>query len=171
MKSSNSELRAELGTTLRSLQDSLLHLANYLRQEARDVWFWQVPKSPGTNPKTKEPHDLPRDQALASIASGIQAIKYEGDQHPHESRIYPGIVAVPLEGIALTDEVNRHKTTLARVLRDMDGRTELGTIDPQTGERVQDRCGKLLWRLSIFGACNTGRPRGGWRSCERRRKS
>jgi hypothetical protein len=46
--------------------------------------------------------------------------------HPHEPRIYPGIVAVSSEGIALTDTINRYKTTLARILREMDGRTELG---------------------------------------------
>jgi hypothetical protein len=135
MKPSNSELRAELGTTLSSLQDALRHLANHLLEDARDAWFWQAPAPSSVNPATKAPHDLSRDETLKRIAAGIQAIKYVGDQDPHESRIYPGIVAVSAAGIALTDTVNRHKATLARVLRDMDGRTEVGPVDPGTGER------------------------------------
>jgi hypothetical protein len=135
VKSSNSELRAELGNTLTSLQNALRHLADHLQQEAQDVWFWQAPGASSSTPTANTPPDLSRDEALKRIAAGIQAIKYVDDQHPHESRIYPGIVAVSAAGIALTDAVNRHKTTLARVLRDMDGRTEVGTVDPGTGER------------------------------------
>jgi hypothetical protein len=134
MKPSNSELRAELGTTLRHLQDSLRQLANHLQHEAHDAWSWQPPKDSRVDPTTDEPRELPRDQTLKRLAAGIQAIKYEDDQDPHESRIYPGIVAVSAAGIALTDEVNRHKLTLARVLRNMDKRTEVGTADPRTGE-------------------------------------
>ena len=135
MRSSNSELRAELGNALTSLQGSLRHLADYLQQEARDTWFWQSPETSSPNRTAKAPQDLSREEALKRIAAGIQAIKYVGDQDPHESRIYPGIVAVSDAGISLTDAVNHHKTILARVLRDMDGRTEVGTVDPGTGER------------------------------------
>ena len=135
MKHSNSELRAELGTTLNSLQDALRDLANHLREEVRDVWFWQAPGPSSANATTKAPQDLSRNEALKRIAAGIQAIKYVGDQDAHESRIYPGIVAVSAAGVALADAVNRHKTTLARVLRDMEGRIEVGTLDPGTGER------------------------------------
>jgi hypothetical protein len=136
MALSNSELRAELGTTLRNLRDALSHLAQYFRSEVRDVWCWQAPKSAGA-PTAKQVHDaLSRDEALSHLAAGVQAIKYEDDQGPHESRIYPGIVAVGIEGIELVESVNRYKATLARVLRDMDGRTELGMIDPRTGERA-----------------------------------
>jgi hypothetical protein len=137
MLPSNSELRAELGNTLRGLQDALRLLADYFREEAHEVWCWNAPKPTGATLPTDAPAELSRHQALARLAEGIQAIKYQGDQDPHESRIYPGIIALAPEGIALTEEVNRHKATLARILREMDGRTERGSVDPGTGEREE----------------------------------
>ena len=132
MPLSNSALRAELGTTLRHLQDSLRHLADGIQRTAHDAWLWQPPgiQNPPTPPK-----DLSRQHTLDRIATAIQLIKYQDGQDPHESRIYPGIVAVPQELIKLADEVNHRKSGLARVLKAMDGRTETGTLDPETGVR------------------------------------
>ena len=136
MHPSNSALRAELGTTLRDLQSALADLADHLRAGHHDAWCWQQPKPPRAL-GTREPStDLSREQTLAHLAQGLQAIKYDDAQDPHESRIYPGLVALPNEGIALADEVNRLKTLLARILKDMDGRTVAGAIDPHTGERL-----------------------------------
>jgi hypothetical protein len=127
----NSALRAELGTTLRQLQSALHSLAAHFQHEAHDAWCWQPPKS--SRPSATS--DLPPHEVLARLATGIQAIKYEDHQDPHESRLYPGIIALSPDGIALADEVNRLKAILARVLRQMEGRTELGTVDPRTGEK------------------------------------
>lgn len=131
----NSALRAELGTTLRALEPALANLADYLRSAPHDVWCWRPPKTPLTFDNRNATPDLPRAQALAHLAEGIQTVKYDDTQNPHESRIYPGIVALPTEGIALANEVNRLKSLLARVLKDMDGRTIADAIDPSTGER------------------------------------
>jgi DNA replication terminus site-binding protein (Ter protein) len=132
MHLSNSALRAELGTVLERLQASLQDLADHIERYGHDAWLWQPPASSGrVTPST----DLSQRQTLSGIAAAIQGIKYEDGQDAHESRIYPGIVALSPRGVGLADEVNRHKSALARVLRAMDGRTELGTIDQRTGER------------------------------------
>lgn len=132
MKLSNSALRAELGNELKLLRDSLLRLADYVRQHAGEAWLWQ---SPGSFRPGIIPPELSRSQTLEGIADALQAIKYEDGQDAHESRIYPGMVALPSAGLALVDEVNRHKVALARVLRAMEGRMEVGTVDRGTGER------------------------------------
>ena len=132
MHLSNSALRAELGTVLRHLQDALLRLGDYIQEEAHDAWLWQPPTSPRS---AVSPPDLPRRETLARMSAAIQAIKYENNQDPHESRIYPGIVALSKQGIALSDDVNRHKSALARVLKSMDGRIEIGTTEQRTGEK------------------------------------
>jgi hypothetical protein len=135
MPTSNSALRAELGTTLRTLQSALSALADYLRAAPRAAWCWQSPRPSHANATRHPPADLSLEQTLANLAEGIQTIKYDDAQDPHESRIYPGIVALPHEGVALADEVNRLKALLAQVLKDMDGRTVTDAIDPSTGER------------------------------------
>jgi hypothetical protein len=132
MHLSNSALRAELGTLLRQLQDTLRRLGDHIQHDAHDAWLWQPPKS--ARPAVSPP-DLPRRETLSRMAAAIQAIKYEDNQDPHESRIYPGIVALSPQGVALADDVNRHKSALARVLRAMDGRTEMGTTEQRTGEK------------------------------------
>lgn len=132
MALSNSALRAELGTTLKLLQAGLRTLADYIREHAHETWVWQSPASSRATPSSP---DLSRSETVKRIATALQAIKYEDDQDAHESRIYPGIVALSAPGVALADDVNRHKVALAKTLRTMDGRTELGTIDQRTGER------------------------------------
>jgi hypothetical protein len=131
MNLSNSALRAELGTALRFLPSSLQQLSDHIQRHAHEAWLWQAPEAghPDTRP------DLSRRETLEGIGAALQAIKYQDGQDPHESRIYPGIVALTPAGIALADEVNRHKSTLARVLKAMEGRSEVGTVDPQTGAK------------------------------------
>lgn len=136
---SNSALRAELGTALRHLQSSLRNLSDHIHHHAHEAWLWQPPSSqlPNTAPSNlSPPPELSRRETLARIATALQAIKYQDGQDPHESRIYPGIVALSPPGILLADEVNRHKATLAQVLKAMEGRTELATINPETGEKA-----------------------------------
>ena len=135
MPSSNSALRAELGTTLRDLQPALQSLADHIQHQSHDAWCWQPAKPPRPTANSDPPPDLPRTQTLHRLATGVQSIKYEDHQDPHESRIYPGIIALSPDGIALADEVNRLKAILARVLRQMEDRTEVGTLDPRTGEK------------------------------------
>lgn len=131
---SNSALRAELGASLKGLQAALTLFTHHLQAEARDAWVWQKPR--GTvNALTPPPPELSREHTLEVIAEALLAIKYTDGQDPHESHIAPGIVVVSDEGVALAEEVNRHKRALASVLRAMQGRTELGVIDPRTGER------------------------------------
>ena len=81
MKSSNSALRAELGTTLRSLQASLRDLSNHLREEARDVWAWHAPNLPHAKAASKSPEDLPPDQALelVEIGSGVNQVANDSE--------------------------------------------------------------------------------------------
>jgi hypothetical protein len=85
---------------------------------------------------TETTTELSREQTLEGISKAILSIKYEHEhQDPHESRIAPGIVVVSEEGMALAEEVNRTKSSLAHVLRAMSDRTEIGIIDQRTGER------------------------------------
>jgi hypothetical protein len=134
MHVSNSALRAELGSCLEQLQDSLARLAAHIQLRARDAWVWQAPVD-DANPFATPPPDLSPELTRETIARAIQAIKYEEGQPSHESRIAPGLVVVSEEGLGLADEVNRHKNTLAGVLRAMRGRTEVGIVDQRTGER------------------------------------
>jgi hypothetical protein len=130
----NPTLRASLGTTLKSLQSSLSLFTTYLEEESPAAWLWQKPRAP-VDAQAPPPPDLSRDHTLELIGEALKAIKYTDDQAAHESHIAPGLIVVPEEGLALADEVNRHKRALASVLRAMQGRTEIGVIDPTTGER------------------------------------
>jgi len=132
MLHSNSSLRAELGSTLGLLQDSLRTLADYITDRAHAAWLWQPPSRTHSDAPLR---DLSHRETLDRIALAFQLIKYEDGQDPHESRIYPGIVAVPAPCMELADAVNHHKAVLARVLKAMDGRTEIGISDPRTGDR------------------------------------
>jgi hypothetical protein len=135
METSNSALRAELGVCLRDVQQALTGLAQHIRKRAGEAWLWQKPDQ-GQGAFTEPPADLNREDTLKGIVEGIVAIKYgDEDQDAHSSLIAPGIVCVSEEGIALADEVNRAKSSLARVLRAMSDRTEEGIVDERTGER------------------------------------
>ena len=132
----NSTLRATLGTHLKSLQSSLSLFTDHLQSEAHAAWLWQKPRSAApVNALTPPPPELSRDRTLELICESLKAIKYTDDQAAHESHIAPGLLVVSEEGLALADEVNRHKRALASVLRAMQGRTEIGVIDQRTGER------------------------------------
>lgn len=128
----NSALRAELGTTLKSLQASLARFTRH-QLESPDAWIWQKPRGEATA-LTPPPLELSRKHTLELIAEALKAIKYTDGQAPHESYIAPGIIAVTKEGIAFAEEVNTHKRALASVLRAMQGRTEEGVINESTAE-------------------------------------
>ena len=137
MKEINSALRAELGTCLKQLQISLESLAGHIRAHANDVWLWRRPGPQGDAFATPQA-EYSRERALEGVADAILAIKYEHElQDPHESRIAPGMIALAQAGIDLAHEVNRWKLALAKVLRAMADRTEIGKADPRTGERVE----------------------------------
>ena len=130
----NSSLRAELGSTLKQLQQALSTLTTHLRHKTRAAWVWHQPREKSADFATPPP-DLPRSATLQLITDTIEDIKYTDNQDAHESRIAPGIVVVDDDAIPLADEVNRLKRALASVLVRMQGRTETGLIDPVTGER------------------------------------
>ncbi len=131
---SNSALRADLGSHLKSLQSALAHFTRHLEVEAHAAWMWQRPRGEA-NALAAVPPDLSREHTLELAIEAIQTIKYADGQDPHESHIAPGVLVVPEEGVTLAEEVNRHKRALATVLRAMQGRSEIGVIDPRTGER------------------------------------
>src|SRR5690348_7901038 len=130
----NSALRAELGSTLESLQGALTQFANHLRYHTRDAWIWQ--RGPDdADALTPAPAEPAREHTIELISDAICAIKYADDQAPHETRLAPGILVTDKEGLVLAEEINRHKRSLAKVLRAMQDRTEIGVLDPKTGER------------------------------------
>jgi hypothetical protein len=131
---SNSALRAELGANLKGLQNALAQFTHHLQGEARDAWVWQKPRGVA-NALTPPAPELSREHTFEVISEALTTIKYTDGQDPHESHIAPGILVVSEEGVALAEEVNRHKRALAAVLRAMQGRTEEGVIDQRTGER------------------------------------
>ncbi|MDB6015095.1 MAG: hypothetical protein JWL65_7345, partial [Gammaproteobacteria bacterium] len=130
----NPALRATLGTHLKGLQESLTLFTRHLQLESRAAWLWQRPRG-HADALSPPPPELSRDHTLELVCESLQALKYTDDQSPHESHIAPGLLVVSEEGMALADEVNRHKRALASVLRAMQGRTEIGVIDQRTGER------------------------------------
>jgi hypothetical protein len=130
-KPTNTAIRADLGTQLKGLQNALATLSDHLQREARAAWLWQKLRGALAPPSP----ELSRDQTLELICESLQAIKYTDEQAPHESHIAPGILVVSEVGMALAEEVNRHKRALASVLREMQGRTEIGVINQRTGER------------------------------------
>ena len=132
--STNSSLRAELGSTLDQLQQALAALATHLRHEARAAWVWHPSHHKSADFGTPPP-DLPRAATLQLITDTLEALKYTDNQDAHESRIAPGVIAVGEDAIPLADEVNRLKRALASVLVRMQGRTQTGIINPVTGER------------------------------------
>src|SRR5580658_10914617 len=131
---SNSALRADLGASLKSLQTALGLFTHQLQIEAREAWVWQKPRG-AVNALTPPAPELSREHTLEVISEALTTIKYTDGQDPHESHIAPGILVVSEEGVALAEEVNRHKRALAAVLRAMQGRTEIGVINQRTGER------------------------------------
>ena len=131
---SNSSLRAELGSALDQLQQTLATLTAHLRHETRAAWVWHRPHERPADFATPPP-DLPRAATLRLITDTIEAIKYTDDQEAHESRIAPGIIVVGEDTIPLADEANRLKRALASVLVRMQGRTETGIVNPVTGDR------------------------------------
>ena len=130
----NSALRATLGTHLKDLQSSLSLFTHHLEQHTHAAWLWQKPRGPA-DALTPPAPELSQAHTIELICGTLKAIKYTDDQAPHESHIAPGLLVVSEEGLALADEVNRHKRALASVLRAMQGKTEIGVIDPRTGER------------------------------------
>src|ERR1700722_18259128 len=131
---SNSALRAELGANLKGLQNALAHFTHHLQGEARDCWVWQKPRGV-VNALTPPAPELSHEHTLEVISEALTTIKYTDGQDPHESHIAPGILVVSEEGVALAEEVSRHKRALTAVLRAMQGRTEERGIDQRTGER------------------------------------
>ena len=130
----NSALRAELGATLEHLQKALSLFTTHLRHHTQAAWVWHSPRGKPTD-FTTPPPDLPPAATLQHIIDTIEAIEYTDNQDAHESRIAPGIIVLTDQAIPLADEVNRLKRALASVLRRMQDRTEIGTVDPATGER------------------------------------
>ncbi len=131
---SNSALRAELGSALDHLQKALSLLTTNLRYHTRAAWVWHPPRRKPDD-FTSPPPDLPPAATLQHIIETIEAIEYTDNQDAHESRIAPGILVVAADAIPLADEVNRLKRALASVLRRMQDRTEMGIVNPATGER------------------------------------
>jgi hypothetical protein len=131
---SNSALRAELGATLDRLQKALSLLTTHLRYHTRAAWVWQAPRGKPAD-FTSPPPDLPPAATLTHIIETIEAIEYTDNQDAHESRIAPGLLVLDADGIPLADEVNRLKRALASVLVRMQDRTEVGIVNPATGER------------------------------------
>jgi hypothetical protein len=76
MKIRNSELRAELGTCLRSLESALNTFSAYVLREAHDAWQWRRPH-PSSDALAPLPPDLPRQDTLNALAAAICKIKYE----------------------------------------------------------------------------------------------
>jgi hypothetical protein len=130
----NSTLRAELGATLEHLQKALSILATHLRYHTRAAWVWRSPSGKPTD-FTSPPPDLAPASILRLIIDTIAAIEYTDGQDAHESRIAPGVLVLAEDSIPLADEVNRLKRALASVLVRMQDRTEMGIVNPGTGER------------------------------------
>ncbi|MDB6007891.1 MAG: hypothetical protein JWL65_141 [Gammaproteobacteria bacterium] len=130
----NSALRADLGNQLRGLHESLTRLAEHVQRQARDAWVWRRPHE-GTRAVSGPPAEFSPERTREEVAEAITAIKYVDGQGVYESRIAPGVVVVSEEGIVLVEQANACKLALAAALAAMKGRTEVGVIDPRTGER------------------------------------
>lgn len=133
MEFSNAALRAELGSTLKGLKETLEALAAHLRSQARGVWVWRPPAD-GGGPRTTLPA-LTRGEEREAAARAFLSIQYAEGQDAHESRIAPGLIVLSAAGIALAEEVNHWKDRLAGVLKAMEGREEVGVVDQETGAR------------------------------------
>jgi len=130
----NSALRAELGATLDHLQKALSLLTTHLRYHTRAAWVWQPQRGKPAD-FTSPPPDLSPAATLRHIVDTIEAIEYTDNQDPHESRIAPGVLVLGEDAIPLAEELNRLKRALASVLVRMQDRTEIGTVNPGSGER------------------------------------
>jgi hypothetical protein len=130
----NSALRAELGATLEHLQKAISVLTTHLRYHTRAAWVWQPVRGTATD-FSSPPPDLAPAATLRLIIDTVEALEYSDGQDAHDSRIAPGVVVLAADGIPLADEVNRLKRALASVLRRMQDRTEIGIVNPGTGER------------------------------------
>ena len=130
---SPTELRLELGNSLKGLSAALEEFARHVRREARAVWMW-IPGSNGPLERVALPA-LERAEALEAAARALLTIKYENDQDAHESRIAPGLLVVSAEGIALANDVNYWKDRLAQALKAMNGLEVEAVINEETGER------------------------------------
>ena len=131
--SSHTELRLELGNSLKGLSAALEEFARHVRREARAVWMW-APGHGGPVERVVLPA-LERAEALEAAARALLTIKYENDQDAHESRIAPGLLVLSAEGITLADDVNYWKDRLARALKAMNGIEVEAIINEETGER------------------------------------
>lgn len=132
MSVSNLELRLELGNCLKGLTETLEAFAAHIRSQARSVWLWSP--TDDSAPRSALPASS-RAEALEGAARAFLTIKYDDNQDAHESRIAPGLLALPLAGIELAEEVNHWKGRLARALKAMEGRQEEGVVNQETGER------------------------------------
>lgn len=132
MVSRNVDLRFELRNCLKGLIHTLESFTAHIRAETRAIWLWTPAHDEA--PRSALPA-LSRAKALDAAAHSLLTIKYEEGQDAHESRIAPGLLALPPAGIELADEVNHWKDRLAKALKAMEGRKEEGVINQQTGER------------------------------------
>lgn len=132
MDSEHTELRIELGNSLKGLTGALGELAEHIRTDARAIWMW-VPGGSDL-PRVAIPA-LSRAKALEAAGRAFLTIKYDDDQDAHESRIAPGLIVLSPAGIRLVDDVNYWKDRLAKALKAMDGIQVDGVVDQDTGER------------------------------------
>lgn len=130
---SHTELRLELGNSLKGLSAALEDFAGHARRAARAVWMW-TPASAAPVERVALPA-IERAEALEAAARALLTIKYENDQDAHESRIAPGLLVLSAEGIALADDVNYWKDRLARALKAMNGIEVEAIVNEETGER------------------------------------
>lgn len=147
---SNSALRAELGHRLGALQESLKRLAEHVQRQARDAWVWQRPDR-NRDAFSAPSAEFSPERTREEIAEAITAIKYVDGQGVYESRIAPGIVVVAEEGISLAEQSNACKRALAAALAAMKGRTEVGVINPRTGERGVRALREIALEAFYFG--------------------
>ena len=130
---SHTELRLELGNSLKGLSAALEDFAGHARRAARAVWMW-TPASAAPVERVALPA-IERAEALEAAARALLTIKYDNDQDAHESRIAPGLLVLSAEGIALADDVNYWKDRLARALKAMNGIEVEAIVNEETGER------------------------------------
>jgi hypothetical protein len=151
--------------------------------------MWQ-PDDGHDGPRRALP-DLSRGRQLEVAARALLTIQYADGQLPHESRIAPGLLVLPAEGIRLAEEVNIWKERLGAALKAMEGREEIGVVDVRTGERGPRPLREVALEAFYFGrlhyfqavrkiivlresAAHVGTPEYvsfGWASCRSVRRS
>lgn len=132
MTAADAELRIELGNCLKGLTGTLESFAEHIRSQTRAIWLWAPAHDEA--PRSALPA-LSRAEALDAAARSLLTIRYEEGQDAHESRIAPGLIALPRAGIELADDANYWKARLAKALKAMEGRKAEGVINQETGER------------------------------------